>query len=613
LGWLSDWSYRKSHTINGSSAGAQTNYQIRIKVHRTTGTDSGEDVYVGTKCKADFGDIRFTKSDGATLLDYWLEEYDSGVATFWVEVDSIPVSPGTATIYIYYGKTDAVYSGDPDDTFILAFDDEATSVGSLPSGWTDNSDSNCSASVQDDQAKLGTKSLKLSDNDTSGSAHCISQSIDWTGKYVIHFYYRYNASTSLPIYHYVSVRDSNETGAFFIRPYQDSSRKFCVYTNTYYDQVDSTGCNVQDQWYLLDIFIDNDSKQIINIKIDETDVDDPNNHLPIDWNDVTADHVTFDCMGSSDLGNQWIDGFFIRKYISPEPSHGAWGPEETSGVPSVVTYDASDVGIDYATLNGEISDMGDTSCDERGFEWGYSSGDYTESWTETGTFGTGSFSYTVTGLQKNALVYFRAKAHNSKGWGYGQEKYFSTKLEYILAVQSELEEGIVYTISSPPRLLNLPVGGLTGIIIEETSSNVVQSVPGLEGGKVIFLGSEPQKIILTYRMVGENVPQDLANIQTDETYWLSIVAHDQRWFNSTVRVNSKRIDLAKGTSGPFALLTLEVSETPWKNANIKTEYIEQIVEMYSKAINITSAYSEEVVNMQKQVATVQSVYTEEII
>jgi len=42
-------------------------------------------------CRTDFGDIRFTKSDGITELDYWMEEVvDGDYAVFWVKVPSIP-------------------------------------------------------------------------------------------------------------------------------------------------------------------------------------------------------------------------------------------------------------------------------------------------------------------------------------------------------------------------------------------------------------------------------------------------------------------------------------------------------------------------------------------
>jgi hypothetical protein len=80
----------------------------------------------------------------------------------------------------------------------------------------------------------------------------------------------------------------------------------------------------------------------------------------------------------------------------------------------------------HATLNGTITDTGDTTCDSRGFDWGYETGVYPYDWTENGTFNTGSFDHEVTGLDLSKTVYFRSKAHNSIGWGYGSEKSFQT-------------------------------------------------------------------------------------------------------------------------------------------------------------------------------------------
>ena len=47
-GFLSGWTYRKVHTIAGSTTGDLANYQVKFKVWRSTGTDNGENVYLGT-------------------------------------------------------------------------------------------------------------------------------------------------------------------------------------------------------------------------------------------------------------------------------------------------------------------------------------------------------------------------------------------------------------------------------------------------------------------------------------------------------------------------------------------------------------------------------------
>ena len=116
-GFQSGWSYRKSHVV-GYAAGAGVNYQKRVTVHYGGGTDGGEDVYCGGKCKADFGDVRFTGGDGLTL-DYWLEsKVDGDYAVFWVEVaDSL--ESAAKTIYVYYGNAAAATISNGIDTFPL--------------------------------------------------------------------------------------------------------------------------------------------------------------------------------------------------------------------------------------------------------------------------------------------------------------------------------------------------------------------------------------------------------------------------------------------------------------------------------------------------------------
>jgi hypothetical protein len=79
-------------------------------------------------CEDDFDDIDFTKSDGNSELDYWLQSKTDGYrANFWVEFDSIPADPGSGTFYLYYGNSGATSSSDGDDTFTF-FDDFSGSI-----------------------------------------------------------------------------------------------------------------------------------------------------------------------------------------------------------------------------------------------------------------------------------------------------------------------------------------------------------------------------------------------------------------------------------------------------------------------------------------------------
>jgi len=90
--------------------------------------DFAEHVFLNEHCRTDFGDIRFTKSDGVTELDYWMEEkVDGDYAVFWVEVAD-DLSTESQTIYIYYGKSDATTTSNGEDTFVFfkGFEDGTT-------------------------------------------------------------------------------------------------------------------------------------------------------------------------------------------------------------------------------------------------------------------------------------------------------------------------------------------------------------------------------------------------------------------------------------------------------------------------------------------------------
>ncbi len=120
---LPGWGFSKKLSFMGTTAGAQTNYPLKLTVRKGSGNDAPGMVYLGSNVRDDFGDIRFTRSDGVTLLDYWVESYELGKsAEVWVEVDSIPASPGSADVYLYYGNPGAASKSDGDGTFTV-FDD----------------------------------------------------------------------------------------------------------------------------------------------------------------------------------------------------------------------------------------------------------------------------------------------------------------------------------------------------------------------------------------------------------------------------------------------------------------------------------------------------------
>ncbi|GAG98030.1 unnamed protein product, partial [marine sediment metagenome] len=98
------------------------------------------------------------------------------------------------------------------------------------------------------------------------------------------------------------------------------------------------------------------------------------------------------------------------------------------GSPTVITLPATDIEEETATLNGQITVVGEANADERGFDWGLDAS-YGSSWTESNSYGVGAFSHAIDSLSPGTTIHFRAKAHNPEGWDYGSDLIFVTKPE----------------------------------------------------------------------------------------------------------------------------------------------------------------------------------------
>ena len=69
--------------------------------------------------RQDCGDLRFTDSDGKTLLNYWIQSGCNTLSTtIWVKIPNIP--PGLSeTIYAYYGNPHATTQSSPSNVFVF--------------------------------------------------------------------------------------------------------------------------------------------------------------------------------------------------------------------------------------------------------------------------------------------------------------------------------------------------------------------------------------------------------------------------------------------------------------------------------------------------------------
>jgi len=320
MGWL----YRKAHAINGTTAGAQTNYQMRIVVYYGSGTDSGESVYLNGKCRTDFGDIRFTASDGVTPLDYWMESYTvSSNAVFWVEVPSIPASPNTTTIYIYYGNSNATTTSNGVNTFV-AFDDFSTDTLSqyvlIDNVWT-------------------ISNGILSRNATSVVGGFISKSMSLSRAYALRAYFYAGSSDCGPgfiwgtagggessVSGYIANYYYNNSSYSYVRRYSAGSFTNLVALPTTYSG-----------WATLEIRIDPTYITVIRNNVQDAQVS--------DTTFSTLSGIGFRQKATSVSAVDW---WALRKYVSPEPSHGAWGSEEEAFFMSEATRISDSRRLDIA-------------------------------------------------------------------------------------------------------------------------------------------------------------------------------------------------------------------------------------------------------------------------
>lgn len=90
-----------------AASNAGTNYQMVFIIKNASGSDSGNTAYINNLTNKDFGDLRFTASDGSTVLGAWNSSTNMGInVTCWVKITD-NLSSSSVTIYLYYGNSGA--------------------------------------------------------------------------------------------------------------------------------------------------------------------------------------------------------------------------------------------------------------------------------------------------------------------------------------------------------------------------------------------------------------------------------------------------------------------------------------------------------------------------
>jgi len=382
--WFSTvWKYRKSHVINPSS-GAGTNYQVKIITHFTSGTDSGENVYLEAKCRSDFGDIRFTDDDGITLLDYWMEGYNFQVnATFWVEVLD-DLSSSSVTIYIYYGNPTVTTTSNGTSTF-WDFDDFEYTDNITLHGWTiEKVAAGGVITTTTEQARVGSYSLRFDDPDTAG-ANIIHRWIPNFTRALIHLFMRPERTTINPS----QVLKEDAALTLYARWGFATNAQFYFYNGTSY----YLGSYSANTWYRFETVFNSDTDVYEKIIIDG--VEKISNAGLANVAPYFSFYRIFSASKTA-TGTCYVDCFYVRKWVDPEPAHGTWGVEESwKTAPSY-----GETGLN-STLNGYPAEFKVVWTDDLGLS-GFifstnNSGTWANStWTVlTGTQATATYTITL--------------------------------------------------------------------------------------------------------------------------------------------------------------------------------------------------------------------------
>jgi len=307
----SGWAYRRLFTINGSSDGAQTNYQMALRIYRSSGIDgpgalgsfTAGKVYLSNKCEADYDDIRITKSDGTTLLDYWIEESDSSDATIWIEVDSIQAYPDEFSGYIYYGKADAAAVSNSDNTFPFVDEFNRADSATVGNGWVE----------ENDVWSISSNTLAGAPLTLDG-ANRIHHSYSWSGMKIVECRTKSNTTSDYGL-QLQPERSDMRQGQLIL--YKDGWIKYLVAGAGWR----STGISYSvDTYYILGIMFDVDA-DTSNHYVDRVQRTTGVDNDAGDWPDCVV-------MSNYGLAHSNTDWVLVRSFTTNEPAWGTWSNEE---------------------------------------------------------------------------------------------------------------------------------------------------------------------------------------------------------------------------------------------------------------------------------------------
>ncbi|RDE16144.1 MAG: hypothetical protein C4K49_05160, partial [Candidatus Thorarchaeota archaeon] len=320
-GWLSGWQHRKTHTIHGSP-GAGAGYQVRFTVNFGSGTDSGSNVYCNNTTRADFGDVRFTASDGSTLLDYWLESNTTERATFWVEVAADLDTD--QEVCMYYGNPSASSVSNGTATFVFFDDFEDETVGANP----DTMNWKSPVGESGDYDVIG---ITLDPVDAENQVILVKESGDGVTTYVYSKDLTIDRDVALgwkwrrdgvELVYNAFIGTTTEIARWRSPTPYDHLEWRIANSDEYTDFVPAWTDCAADTWYSCEYRFSQEGFTTHSWDDGDTFAGGYYKSYP-----TTSGYLRYFNVPSSHMtrsNSYWTDDVYIRNYLAPEPTHGSW-------------------------------------------------------------------------------------------------------------------------------------------------------------------------------------------------------------------------------------------------------------------------------------------------
>lgn len=306
-GGLLGYRHRKKGAVNATTAGAQTNYQLKLIVGESSGSP-GCDVHCENNCLDFPNDIRFTKEDGETKHDYWIEEITGTTpnrkVTVWVEVAAIPAS-GSVDFYMYYRK--ASDSGESNGTNTFEFFDDFPGSSLDAAKWNIQG----TIGVSNSEATLNADDAMYS-KDSWGYGYAVKTKAKADEQDAVFVSWRgdFNSTPSNGI----QIHNSD-----FVYP-DDFDRFDCWASNPDNDYYADNQLDFRNVYRKYEITrINGEAKYYQDGNLMHTRT----TSLPT--GNLGVGYRVWDSSQASTLIADWA---LVRKYNSPEPTWGSWGIEQ---------------------------------------------------------------------------------------------------------------------------------------------------------------------------------------------------------------------------------------------------------------------------------------------